>query len=160
MGTKEKKKKKKKKKIPKKIVSCGVLILRGDPVDSFLLMVHRDRLDLPKGHMDKGETNLECALRELQEETSITESDIDIDPDFVFESVYDVRRKKYGNVAIPKSTFIYLARLKSETAKIELTEHPGYLWARWEPPHRIQKNTIDPLLKAVEKFLAQKSASS
>ena len=156
MATKDKKKKKKKK-IPKRLVSCGLLIMRGDPIDSFLLMVHRDRLDLPKGHIDKGETNLECAIRELEEETSIRAEDIEIDPDFLYESVYDVRRKRYGNVRIPKTTYIYLARLINEDVKIELTEHEGYLWVQWAPPHKIQKNTIDPLLKSAAKFLAGKS---
>ncbi|MEL7161300.1 MAG: NUDIX domain-containing protein, partial [Bacteroidota bacterium] len=31
----------------------------------------RNRWDLPKGHVDPGETNLECALRELEEETGV-----------------------------------------------------------------------------------------
>jgi 8-oxo-dGTP pyrophosphatase MutT (NUDIX family) len=53
-------------------LSCGFLILRGQPVDSFLLMKHPRRWDLPKGHLDEGETELQCALRELQEETGIS----------------------------------------------------------------------------------------
>ncbi|CAF4275179.1 unnamed protein product, partial [Adineta steineri] len=48
-------------------------------------MRHRDRYDLPKGHMEIGETERETALRELQEETGIQSSAIDIDPDFRFE---------------------------------------------------------------------------
>ena len=119
-------------------------------------MRHPDRWDLPKGHVDPGESNKQCALRELKEETGIRKRDIEIDPDFVYESVYEVRRKRYGNTPIPKSTFIYLSRLTNEDVKIELTEHEGYLWAQWSPPHKIQKNTIDPLLKSAAKFLAKK----
>ena len=159
MGTKTKSKSKKKgkKKIPKQLTSCGIFIVRGDPVESFLLMVHRDRLDLPKGHIDEGETQMECALRELEEETGIAESDIELIPDFVFETSYPVRRKKYNRMPIPKTTYIYLARLVNDV-KIELTEHEGYLWAKWDPPHRIQENTIDPLLKKVAKFLEKQEA--
>ncbi len=51
--------------------SCGFLIYRNNPARSFLLMRHTDRWDLPKGHVDPNETNLECALRELKEETGI-----------------------------------------------------------------------------------------
>ena len=47
-------------------LSCGFLILRGQPIDSFLLMKHPRRWDLPKGHLDEGETELQCALRELR----------------------------------------------------------------------------------------------
>ena len=155
MGSDKKKKKKKKKGIPESLTSCGMLILRGDPVDSFLLMVHCDRLDLPKGHIDEGETKMQCALRELEEETSIQASDIDIDPDFEFETTYVVRRKKYNQQPIPKTTCIYLARLVNDV-NIELTEHEGYLWACWDPPHKIQENTINELLKSAAAFLEEK----
>lgn len=155
--TKTKSKKSKKKKIPKELVSCGFFIVRGDPVESFLLMVHHNRLDLPKGHIDEGETQIECALRELHEETGISESDIEMIPDFVFETSYSVRRKKYNRTPIPKTTYIYLARLVNDV-KIELTEHEGFLWAQWDPPHRIQENTIDALLKSVAKFLKKNDA--
>ena len=143
---------KSKKKIPSQLVSCGFLIVRGDPIKSFLLMVHRDRLDLPKGHIDEGETNMECALRELEEETGIRESDIEVIPDFVFETTYEVKRKKYKHVPIPKTTYIYLARLVRDV-EIALTEHQGYLWAEWNPPHKIQKNTIDALLESAAAFV-------
>jgi bis(5'-nucleosidyl)-tetraphosphatase len=73
--------------------SCGVLIVRGDPIAEFLLMQHAGRWDLPKGHVDEGESDLECALRELFEETSIREQDIAIDPAFRFEHVYPVRTR-------------------------------------------------------------------
>ena len=161
MPAKEKKKKKKQKQkqkrknVPKNLVACGLLILRGDPVDSFLLMVHADRLDLPKGHIDDGESHLECALREVYEETGIRESDLEMIPGFAFQSEYEVRRKKYNHVPIPKTTHIYLARLINEDIDIQLTEHAGYLWVRWEPPHTIQENTIDPLLKKAADFLAE-----
>ena len=51
--------------------SCGVLVFRDEPSLSFLLMEHTQRLDLPKGHVDPGESEIECALRELEEETGI-----------------------------------------------------------------------------------------
>ena len=63
------------------IKSCGFLIVRGKPVADFLLMRHTNRWDLPKGHVDLGENELQCALRELEEETSITTNEIEIDDD-------------------------------------------------------------------------------
>ncbi|MCR9120491.1 MAG: NUDIX domain-containing protein, partial [bacterium] len=58
--------------------SCGVLLFRTAPAESFLLMEHADRLDLPKGHVDADETDLECALREMEEETGIDRSQVKI----------------------------------------------------------------------------------
>ncbi len=52
------------------VKSCGIIVFKRDPLE-FLLMRHPTRWDLPKGHVDPGETDLECALRELEEETGI-----------------------------------------------------------------------------------------
>jgi bis(5'-nucleosidyl)-tetraphosphatase len=94
----------------KKPISCGFLIVRGRPIESFLLMKHPHRWDLPKGHVDEGETELQCALRELAEETGITEQDIEVDPDFRFENRYLVNEKRYGGEgSIEKTLYVFLA---------------------------------------------------
>ncbi len=43
------------------VKSCGFLVMKPD--QSFLLMKHQDRYDLPKGHMEVGETEQQTALR-------------------------------------------------------------------------------------------------
>jgi 8-oxo-dGTP pyrophosphatase MutT (NUDIX family) len=136
--------------------SCGFLIVRGQPLEEYLLMRHPDRWDLPKGHVDPGETEMECALRELSEETGLTERDIEILPNFRFTNHYQVRGKRDGQLH-DKTLVIFLARLLSD-AKIQCTEHGDYQWFRWQPPHRIQEWTIDPLLAAVEEYLQEQGA--
>lgn len=134
-------------------VSCGFLIVRGEPLSEFLLMKHPTRWDLPKGHVDPGETELQCALRELEEETSIQPADIQIDKDFLFESRYLVNQKRYGGKGIIEKTLkIFLARLLYPV-DILVTEHDGYRWFEWQPPHQIQELTIDPLLSAVNEHI-------
>lgn len=128
-----------------KVKSCGFLIVRDDPSPSFLLMRHPDRWDLPKGHVDPGESNLECALRELEEETGITQDDITLDASFKFKHKYVVKYDRNGDVAKRKKLIIYLAKL-NRAVSIKLTEHDGYEWVEWDPPHCIQEKTIDPLL--------------
>jgi 8-oxo-dGTP pyrophosphatase MutT (NUDIX family) len=134
------------------IKSCGFLIVRGEPIREFLLMRHADRWDLPKGHVDPGETDMQCALRELREETGILATDIDVLDTFRFETRYQVRAKKGGQL-YDKTLVIFLARLNRDVT-LALTEHPSFQWFPWQPPHRIQAFTIDPLLAEVERFLS------
>lgn len=136
------------------IQAAGVLVMREEPTRSFLLLKHRDRWDLPKGHFDEGENDLQCALRELHEETGIAPRDIRLDPDFRCTLEYEVQSKRFGE-RCRKTLVIFLAHLLHDLP-IELTEHIGYRWFDWHPPHRIQSQTIDPVLAAVEKHLTPK----
>jgi len=136
-------------------LSCGFLIVRGNPIESFLLMKHPRRWDLPKGHVDEGETELQCAIRELYEETGISVDDIEIDPTFSYENRYMVNQKRYGGKGfVEKKLLVYLARLRNPV-RIKVTEHDGYRWFNWNPPHRIQDLTIDSLLESLERHLQQ-----
>jgi 8-oxo-dGTP pyrophosphatase MutT (NUDIX family) len=115
-------------------------------------MKHPSRWDLPKGHVDKGETEMECALRELFEETGIGESDVEIDPEFRYDQRYKVKLAKFNHEPRPKTLTIFLGKLLDPDFEIIPTEHEGYQWVDWSPPHDIQKKTINPLLKAVEQY--------
>ncbi|MEZ6093486.1 MAG: NUDIX domain-containing protein [Pirellulaceae bacterium] len=130
------------------IVSCGFLLFRKEPSCYFLLMQHRDRWDLPKGHVDPGESNRTCALRELFEETGIRAEQIQIDEAFEFQHDYLVTLPRYGKDPKRKRLIVYLAYLLDEV-EIVATEHLGFRWFDWAPPHQIQPQTIDPLLAAV-----------
>ena len=137
------------------VKSCGVIVFRESPQKSFLLMKHVDRWDLPKGHLDPGESELECALRELVEETGIRSSQIRLDSDFEFRHQYTVA-KPDKSIEYLKELVMFLGWL-SENVEIELTEHIGYEWLEWQPPHKIQAWTIDPLLDELNVFFEQDS---
>ena len=66
----------------KKTKACGVLVFRRQPQLSFLLMKHPHRYDLPKGHIEEGETEEQCALREMWEETGISFHSVRLQPGF------------------------------------------------------------------------------
>jgi 8-oxo-dGTP pyrophosphatase MutT (NUDIX family) len=131
--------------------SCGVLVFRSAPVESFLLMEHPHRLDLPKGHIHPGESELACALRELAEETGIQASDVEIDPGFRFTLQYPVPYRRLGNRLVQKTLVIFLGRLL-RPVEITVSEHGGHRWVPWKPPLQIQAETIDPLLAAAEEY--------
>ena len=53
--------------------SCGALVVRRQEDDYYILMIRHKaggNRSFPKGHMEKGETEYETALREVMEETS------------------------------------------------------------------------------------------
>ena len=110
--------------------SCGVILFRREPELSFLLMKHPDRWDLPKGHVDEGETELECALREMEEETGIPRSAVRIDDKFRFSEVYYPVDQRYPVEKIEK-TLIHLFGLAGHAA----IHHP----------HRTHRPRLDPL---------------
>jgi len=141
----------------RQVKACGVLVVKGNPIESFLLLRHARRLDLPKGHLEAGETEIECALRELREETGIAADDVDLDPNFRFAVDYYVRYREFNNELAHKTVAYFLGRLKRDV-EIVLTEHKDYAWYPWQPPHKIQRETVDPLLAAAEQHLASQGS--
>ncbi len=131
------------------LFSSGYLVFRlGRPIQ-FLLMQHVNRWDLPKGHLDPGETAAQAALRELREETGIKPSELWTDSSFLFRQQYTVNESKKAKL---KELTIYLGWLKTDR-EIQPTEHIGFRWIDWSPPHSVQAQTIDPLLDEVARYL-------
>lgn len=69
-----------------KQISCGIIFI--DATEEKILMVHptnqRDYWDFPKGRLESGETTLEAAIREVEEETSIVVDENDYIQDLGF----------------------------------------------------------------------------
>jgi bis(5'-nucleosidyl)-tetraphosphatase len=141
-------------KFMKQVKSCGFILFRGNrtnPQKSFLLMKHVDRYDLPKGHIEPGESDLECALREMTEETGIPIGSVQVEPDFQYRSIYHPQYARYDNEIIEKTLIIFLGWVDSPSV-ITSSEHLGFEWIDWHPPHQIQLQTIDPLLAEVSDY--------
>jgi len=139
----------------RKVKACGVLVFRREPVPSFLVMKHARRLDLPKGHLEHGETEQQCALREMTEETGIPADSVQLDPEFRYEETYYPYEARFGPGRVEKTLVIFLGWLLKDHP-ILLTEHKGYEWLAWKPPHTLQKYTLDPLLKSVAEHFGKK----
>lgn len=133
------------------VKSCGVLVFRPQPELAFLLLRHPHRYDLPKGHVDHGESEKACALRELVEETGIPADKVRIEESFRFEHVYYPRYRRYGGEHVRKTVVIFLGWLEMDQP-IRVTEHQGHEWIAWQPPHRFGTGTIDELLLAVGRW--------
>lgn len=141
----------------KRSKSCGILLF-SRKMKRFLLMRHPTRLDIPKGHTEKGESEHETALREFEEETGISPDKIEFIEDFRFELKYRTYEKRYKQVC-DKTLVIFGARLKTKRKQtpIIVTEHEGFEWFRFSPPHDIQEKTINPLLAYAARFFQEKN---
>lgn len=133
-----------------KVISAGILLFREMPVRSFLLMRSKKRWDVPKGHIERGETETAGALRELYEETGIRAEQVRLDLNFRFEMNKQFKAMYLGGRFIDK-TYIVLLGYVDEPVEIILTEHDSYQWFAWNPPHHIQNWLIDPLLAEVNR---------
>ena len=134
------------------VFAAGYLIFRKTQRLEFLLLKHSDRWDLPKGHVDAGESFTQTAIRELWEETAIPGDAIWTDPSFTYSSIYSVPKRKNPEKREVKQLTMFLGFLL-RPVEIVCTEHPTFQWFPWNPPHRIQTQAIDPLLEsAAEHF--------
>ncbi len=83
--------------------------------DALLMIFRRGYWDLPKGKIEKGETNEEAALRELEEETGIKNIELQ---NFISSTYHIYFEKKW----ILKETFWFRMRSNYQTKLIPQTE--------------------------------------
>ena len=97
---------------------------KGIPV--FLIIEHRQgHWSFPKGHKEKGETDLQTAKRELSEETGITDVKF-ISEGIELSEVYLFNSGK--NHRVEKSVDYFIAEVFSETVKIDNMEIVNFQW--------------------------------
>jgi bis(5'-nucleosidyl)-tetraphosphatase len=110
-------------------LSCGIVIVRRSDAGWLTLMLRAYRnWDFPKGLMEKGETPIEAAVREVGEETGITQLSFDWGDKFIETGPYN-----RGKVAR-----YYLARTEEEKVVLGIVpalgraEHHQSLWVDFD----------------------------
>ena len=137
--------------------SAGVIVFhrapRGGQI-SFLLLDYGKHWDYPKGHVDKGEDDLSAAMRELREETGI--SDVQLVPDFAREIVYFFRHPRRG--LIRKEVIFFLAQTKLTKVKLS-HEHVGYAFLNFEEAlKKVTYPTAKQVLREAHQWLAARGS--
>jgi bis(5'-nucleosidyl)-tetraphosphatase len=105
--------------------SAGVVVFYDDPGGRlFLLLDYGRHWDFPKGHVEKDEDDRTAALRELEEETGLT--DVLLNETFAHEITYYFR-DRHTKVLIRKTVVFFLCETRLK--KVTLShEHVGYIY--------------------------------
>jgi len=130
--------------------SAGVIVFRdhGDKRKYLLLHYPSGHFDFAKGHLEKGETEKQAAIRELEEETGIKQ--IDLLEGFIDQVVYFFKRK--GELIYKRVTF-FLGRTNEGDIKLS-DEHQGYLWLDYQAAlAKITFENAREILRQAEQFL-------
>lgn len=138
--------------------SIGAVIFRKEKNKIYYLLLHypAGHWDFPKGHLKKGETEKETALREIKEETGLEE--IEFIPNFSEKITYFFRDKynhKKKSPLIFKEVIFYLTQSKEKNIKISF-EHLGYEWLPFEEAiKKITFKNSKRVLKKAHYFLTK-----
>jgi bis(5'-nucleosidyl)-tetraphosphatase len=130
--------------------SCGAVVyLKKEEQTKYLLLNYAaGHWDFVKGNVESNESEKETVLRELKEETAIT--DATFIKDFRENITYFYRRQ---GLTVHKEVVFFI--IETQTEKVELSfEHVGYIWLDYK--HAMEKLTFKnakDVLQKVHEFL-------
>ncbi len=143
--------------------SAGAIIFRRENDKIYYLSLHypsspktpKEYWDLPKGHIEKGEKEIETVRREVEEETGLK--------DIEFEDGFKERIKyffKFRGKNILKFVTFYLAETKEKDIKVSF-EHLGFEWLSYEKAiKKLTFRNTKEILKKANQFLEKYAAQS
>ena len=101
--------------------SCGAIIFNNDEV--LVVKQKSDFYGFPKGHMEKNETEMDSALREVKEETNL---DIEINENLRFTITYIIKDN------VKKEVVYFVGKAKNTDVKIQKEELNSAEWIKVE----------------------------
>ncbi len=132
----------------KREYSAGAYIFRRSGSSFKLLMLKRLRegsYDLPKGHIEDGETEEQAAKREIMEEVGLR---VDLMPSFRDVANYEYYR---DGRKVRKTVVYFIAEVSKPNVRVS-EEHSGYLWCDLDDAlrHVYYKNFFPHVKRAFE----------
>lgn len=125
-------------------LSAGVVVVRETPEGwRFLLLRAFNHWDFPKGMVEPGEEPLAAAIREVQEETLIS------DLEFAWGDVY----METGPYSRGKVARYYLARTRTSDVTLPVVEelgraeHNEYRWVDYETALKLVSPRVRPIVE-------------
>ncbi len=133
--------------------SSGIVVFRIHNNEREYLFLERREgfLDFPKGHIENGESEIEAATRETEEEAGVKVSPIE-----GFRKEMDYWFRFHGE-SIHKKVVMFTGKVSNDASPQISFEHVGLRWLNFQDSMNLLKfdNQIE-LLEEVEKFLSGK----
>jgi len=130
--------------------SAGVVLFKETNGQREYLILHypSGHFDLPKGHIEGEETEEETAIRELEEETGITQVEL-LDG---YRHMIDYQFRHAGYL-IQKDVVFFLGKTDQEDVTIS-HEHQDFMWLPFEEAHtKLTFTNAKALLEKAQHFL-------
>ncbi len=134
--------------------SAGIIVYRKRGSEyRFLFLIKEDgEYDVPKGHIEKGESSESAAIRETNEETGLS---VKLLPHFSTQTSYFFRQ---GNETVFKKVRFFISRAGSLKVGVS-REHKGYAWLSYSEAlrklkHEDLKDVIGRANSYVERYEA------
>lgn len=137
----------------KKHYSAGIVLYRkkDEQIEYLLLHYISGHWDLPKGHIEEGESKQQAALRELKEETDLEAT---IEPGF--QESFSYNFTDYDGEPAFKTVDFFVGLAQEGDVKLS-HEHKDFVWLQYESAHQklTYQNAKDMLIKA-DSFINKK----
>ena len=136
-----------------KQLSCGVILTNGYQLLAIVPWGKKNSLDIPKGHIEPGESPALCAARELEEETSfeVAPSSLKDLGAFGYTADKDLHLFLHKVTSLPKvETLKCLSTFTNQYGRV-VPEATGFCLASFNDPRFYA--SLKPLLFLVQKSL-------
>lgn len=112
-----------------------------------LLIFRRGKWDLPKGKLDKGESIVECAIREVQEETGLKKIKAGEEIDITYHTYVE-----FGKHILKESHWFIMNSLVEETLQPQIEEYITEIrWVKKEDLKNYLDKTFPTIISLLKK---------
>ncbi len=137
--------------------SVGIVLIKRETDIRFLILYRKananfkEAWEFPKGIVDKSETEMQTAVRELGEETGLLAKDIKFLPEFHDKISYFFRNQ--SQELVKKEVSFVLAQTNKSEIRLS-SEHDAYRWAPYlEAWELLSQNNTKEVLKKANEFV-------